>query len=207
MSLIFTFMNCHPDPERSRRGRTCFSLAEPQTPKGVSMKARPKLFLVAASTLAALSLQAQTSITYDPAQFAGLHYRNVGPWRGGRVTTVTGVPTQPNTFYMGTVGGGVWKTTDAGHTWLNTTDGQISVGSMGAVAVADSDPNTVYAGTGSSKIRSNVSHRPRHLQVHRRRQNLALPRPTRRRPDQHGPNQPHQPRRGLRSRARQPLRR
>ena len=95
--------------------------------------------------------------TYAPAQFSGLHYREVGPYRGGRVTTVTGVPSQPLTFYMGTVGGGVWKTTDAGHTWANLTDGQISVGSMGAVEVSQSDPNVIYAGTGSSKIRSNVS--------------------------------------------------
>ncbi|PZN93996.1 MAG: hypothetical protein DCF31_10765 [Alphaproteobacteria bacterium] len=93
----------------------------------------------------------------DPSQWSGLHYRNVGPWRGGRVTTVTGVPSQSDTYYMGTVGGGVWKTTDAGHSWSNTTDGQISVGSMGAVAVADTNPDILYAGTGSSKIRSNVS--------------------------------------------------
>ena len=102
----------------------------------------------------ALSAQAQT---YAPAQFSGLHYREVGPYRGGRVTTVTGVPSQPLTFYMGTVGGGVWKTTDAGHSWHNLTDGQFSVGSMGAVEVSQSDPNVIYAGTGSSKIRSNVS--------------------------------------------------
>jgi photosystem II stability/assembly factor-like uncharacterized protein len=94
---------------------------------------------------------------YGASQWSGLHYREVGPYRGGRVTAVTGVPAQPDTFYMGTVGGGVWKTTDAGSHWVNTTDGQISVGSMGAVAVADSDPNIIYAGTGSSKIRSNVS--------------------------------------------------
>lgn len=94
---------------------------------------------------------------YDAAQWSGLHYRNVGPWRGGRVTTVTGVPSQPNTYYMGTVGGGVWKTTDAGAKWVNLTDGQIPLGPIGAVAVADSNPDIVYAGTGSSKIRSNVS--------------------------------------------------
>ncbi|MBU3078236.1 WD40/YVTN/BNR-like repeat-containing protein [Sphingomonas quercus] len=102
-------------------------------------------------------LAAPIHAAYDKSQWSGLHYRQVGPWRGGRVTTVTGVPTQPFTFYMGTVGGGVWKTTDAGHNWVNTTDGQISVGSMGAVAVADSNPDVIYAGTGSSKIRSNVS--------------------------------------------------
>lgn len=93
----------------------------------------------------------------DPGQWAGLHYRQVGPWRGGRVTAVTGVPSQPDVFYMGTTGGGVWKTSDAGHSWTNTSDGQIGVASMGAVAVADSNPQIVYAGSGSSKIRSNVS--------------------------------------------------
>src|SRR5689334_14979256 len=108
--------------------------------------------LAASSILTAPAIAAPT--LYDPAQWPALHYREVGPWRGGRVTTVTGVPSQPFTFYMGTVGGGVWKTTDAGHNWVNTTDGQISVGSMGAVAVADSNPDVVYAGTGSSKIRS-----------------------------------------------------
>ena len=95
--------------------------------------------------------------TYEPAQWAGLHYRNVGPWRGGRVTAVTGVPSEPYTFYMGTVGGGVWKTTDAGHTWVPMTDGQISVGPVGAVEVSQSNPKVIYAGTGSSKIRSNIS--------------------------------------------------
>lgn len=103
---------------------------------------------------AAFSVQAQT---YDPQLWSGLHYRQVGPWRGGRVTTVTGIPSQPTTFYMGSTGGGVWKTTDAGHSWTNTSDGQIPVGSMGAVAVVESNPDIIYAGTGSSKIRSNVS--------------------------------------------------
>ncbi len=112
--------------------------------------------LAASSALGALSTVADAQ-TYDAAQWSGMRYRHVGPWRGGRVTTVTGVPSQPNTFYMGTVGGGVWKTTDAGQKWVNMTDGQISVGPIGAVAVADSNPDIVYAGTGSSKIRSNVS--------------------------------------------------
>jgi photosystem II stability/assembly factor-like uncharacterized protein len=95
--------------------------------------------------------------TFNAAQWTGLRYRLIGPFRGGRVTAVTGVPTQPNTFYFGSTGGGVWKTTDAGHDWVNVSDGFFSVASMGALAVADSDPNTIYAGTGSSKIRSNVS--------------------------------------------------
>ncbi len=103
------------------------------------------------------SAQAFSQVTYDASQWAGLKYREVGPYRGGRVTTVTGVPSQPLTFYFGGVGAGVWKTTDAGHSWVNLTDGQISVGSIGAVEVSQSDPNVIYVGTGSSKIRSNVS--------------------------------------------------
>src|SRR5258708_23471001 len=95
--------------------------------------------------------------TYNPALWSGMRYRMIGPERGGRVTTVTGVPSQSYTFYMGSTGGGVWKTTDAGHTWANISDGQIPLGSMGAVDVSLSDPNIIYAGTGSSKIRSNVS--------------------------------------------------
>jgi photosystem II stability/assembly factor-like uncharacterized protein len=81
----------------------------------------------------------------------------IGPYRGGRVTAVTGVASQPYTFYMGSTGGGIWKTTNAGHTFVNVSDGFFSVGSIGAVMVAPSDPNIVYVGTGSSKIRSNVS--------------------------------------------------
>src|ERR1051326_1020659 len=110
------------------------------------------------SILLALSiLAAAHAETYNPALWSGMRYRMIGPERGGRVTAVTGVPSQPYTFYMGSTGGGVWKTTDAGHTWINVSDGQIPLGSMGAVEVALSDPNIVYAGTGSSKIRSNVS--------------------------------------------------
>jgi len=95
--------------------------------------------------------------TLDPKLLTGLRYRSLGPARGGRVTTVTGVPSQPFTFYMGSTGGGVWKTVDAGQTWVNVTDGQIGVGSMGAIDVSQSDPNTVYIGTGSDGLRSNVS--------------------------------------------------
>ena len=89
--------------------------------------------------------------------FAGLRYRNVGPARGGRVTTVTGVRQQPLTFYMGSTGGGVWKTINAGQTWFNVSDRFFNVGSMGDLDVADSDPNVVYAGTGSDGYRSNVA--------------------------------------------------
>jgi photosystem II stability/assembly factor-like uncharacterized protein len=97
------------------------------------------------------------AVRYDRSLFDGLKFRMVGPARGGRVTAIAGVPSQPRTFYMGSTGGGIWKTTDAGTTWQNISDGQLPVGSMGALDVALSDPNIIYAGTGSSKIRSNVS--------------------------------------------------
>ncbi len=94
---------------------------------------------------------------YDAALYSGLRYRMIGPLRGGRVTAVTGVASNPQLYYMGSTGGGIWKTTDAGHSWVNISDGQLPVGSMGAIEVSQSNPNIIYAGTGSSKIRSNVS--------------------------------------------------
>ena len=83
-------------------------------------------------------------------------YRNVGPARGGRVTTVTGVPSEPGTFYSGATGGGVWKTTDYGIVWKNVSDGFFSTPSIGAIEVAPTDPNLIYVGTGSDGLRSNV---------------------------------------------------
>ena len=71
--------------------------------------------------------------------YESLEWQFAGPYRGGRSTTVTGITSKPYTFFMGTTGGGVWKTTDAGNTWKNISDGQITVGSIGAVAVAPSD--------------------------------------------------------------------
>ncbi|HXT71484.1 MAG TPA: hypothetical protein VN700_17140 [Vicinamibacterales bacterium] len=93
----------------------------------------------------------------DPLLFRGMKFRLLGPSRGGRVTAVTGVPSQPATFYMGVASGGLFKTTDSGVTWTPISDGKIPVGSMGAIAVADSDPNVIYVGTGSDGVRSNVS--------------------------------------------------
>ena len=83
----------------------------------------------------------------------GLDWREIGPYRGGRVTAVTGVPGQPNVYFMGATGGGVWKTENAGRTWENLSDGWFKVGTIGAVAVAESDPNVIYVGTGESPIR------------------------------------------------------
>jgi photosystem II stability/assembly factor-like uncharacterized protein len=92
----------------------------------------------------------------DPELFSGLEFRFVGPTRGGRSTTVAGIPGEPLTFFQGTTGGGVWKTTDAGETWENISDGFFEVASIGAVEVALSDPNVIYVGTGSAGIRGNV---------------------------------------------------
>jgi photosystem II stability/assembly factor-like uncharacterized protein len=80
--------------------------------------------------------------------FNALKWRNIGPFRGGRSVTACGVPGDILTYYMGTTGGGLWKTEDAGHTWNNISDGYFGTGSVGAVAVAPSDPNIVYCGMG-----------------------------------------------------------
>ena len=89
----------------------------------------------------------------DTARLEGLEWRLVGPYRGGRVTTATGVPGKPNLYYMGATGGGIWKTENAGATWKNISDADFKVGTIGAVAVAESDHNVIYAGTGESPIR------------------------------------------------------
>jgi photosystem II stability/assembly factor-like uncharacterized protein len=88
----------------------------------------------------------------------GLQFRNIGPFRGGRACAVTGVRGQPFTWYFGATGGGVWKTTDGGASWDNVSDKDFKTGSVGSLAVAESDPNVVYAGMGEWTIRGNVSH-------------------------------------------------
>lgn len=92
----------------------------------------------------------------DPKTYGGMKWRLIGPFRGGRALTVTGVPGQPYTYYFGAVGGGVWKTTDGGITWNPLFDKQ-NISSIGAVAVSESDPNVIYVGTGEACIRGNIS--------------------------------------------------
>src|SRR3954469_7492959 len=88
--------------------------------------------------------------------FNGLKWRLIGPFRGGRAVAAAGVPGDPNTFYFGSVGGGVWKTTNAGLTWTPIFDNE-PIASIGAIAVAPSDPKVIYVGTGESDIRSALS--------------------------------------------------
>ena len=95
--------------------------------------------------------------SHDPKKFGALRFRHIGPYRGGRSTAVAGITDQPFTFYMGSTGGGVFKTTDAGTSWTNVSDGFFAAGSIGAISVAESDPNIVYVGTGSACPRGNIS--------------------------------------------------
>lgn len=93
---------------------------------------------------------------FKESLYDGMKWRMVGPHRGGRAGTVSGVANDPNLYYMGTAGGGVWRTTDAGNSWECISDGYFG-GSIGAVTVAESDPNIIYVGEGEQTLRGNVS--------------------------------------------------
>src|SRR5215216_6354938 len=101
---------------------------------------------------------AQQQRGYDQSLMKGLAWRSIGPYRGGRSAAVAGVTSQPNVFYFGATGGGVWKTTDGGINWEAVSDEYFKTGSVGAIGVSESDPNVVYVGMGESPIRGNVSH-------------------------------------------------
>src|SRR5687767_8628191 len=93
----------------------------------------------------------------DTSLFGGLEWRNIGPFRGGRSASVTGVRDKPSLYYFGSTGGGVWRTRDGGQSWANISDGFFG-GSIGAIEVAPSDPNVIYVGGGECTVRGNVSH-------------------------------------------------
>ena len=106
---------------------------------------------------AAFLLTATLAMGVDLNSLKELKYRQIGPFRGGRAVAVAGVTAQPNVYYFGATGGGVWKTTDGGASWQPVTDGQIKTGSVGAIGVSESDPNVVYVGMGEPDIRGNAS--------------------------------------------------
>ncbi|MFI5251358.1 MAG: glycosyl hydrolase [Bacteroidota bacterium] len=97
-----------------------------------------------------------SAMRYDTSFYGKVRWREIGPFRAGRSIAVTGHRDQPNTFYFGATGGGIWKTEDGGNKWINVSDGFLKVGIVGALAVAESDPNVIYAGTGESCIRGNA---------------------------------------------------
>ncbi len=105
-----------------------------------------------------LPTRAQTAIAAKQADpLKNFQFRLIGPFRGGRVGAVEGVATQPNVYYYGSTGGGVWRSADGGANWVNISDGFFKTGSVGAIDVADSDPNVIYVGMGEETIRGNVS--------------------------------------------------
>jgi photosystem II stability/assembly factor-like uncharacterized protein len=128
--------------------------------KFITVKA--SLFILTALSVICLTnaqkkrVSSNTQFEYPEALYSSLEYRLVGPFRGGRSAAVTGVPDEPNLFYFGAAGGGVWKTIDGGRSWENISDGFFG-GSIGAVEVAKSDPNVIYVGGGEKTLRGNVS--------------------------------------------------
>jgi photosystem II stability/assembly factor-like uncharacterized protein len=121
-----------------------------------------KILLVLLCTIVSLSAifaqkkQNEAKGAFDESRYNSMQWRNVGPFRGGRSCAVEGVRNKPNLFYFGATGGGVWKTTDGGRNWSNISDGFFG-GSVGAIAVAESDNNVIYVGGGEQTIRGNIS--------------------------------------------------
>ncbi len=108
-----------------------------------------------AACLVAVAPLAQQRPGPSPEQYSRLHWRTIGP-EGNRFSAAAGIAGDPHTYYVGAASGGIWKTTDGGTNWTPIFDGQL-VQSIGSLAVAPSDPNIVWAGTGEGKIRSHIS--------------------------------------------------
>lgn len=119
---------------------------------------RPCAMLLVAITLAAGSVGSMQVPADLNAFFKPVKWRSIGPFRGGRSVAATGVVGDPKTYYMGTTGGGLWKTVDKGITWKNVSDGFFATGSVGAIAVAESDPNVVFVGMGEHAVRGVMTH-------------------------------------------------
>src|SRR5919202_259040 len=124
-----------------------------------SARKRTAFFAAAACALLVISLGAQdapkTTKPESPKEFKALKYRNIGPAAGGRVARVSGVPGNPLLYYAATASGGVWMSADGGTTWKSVFDEQ-PISSIGSIAIAASDPNVIYVGSGEANIRGNV---------------------------------------------------
>jgi photosystem II stability/assembly factor-like uncharacterized protein len=134
------------------------SVARFRRPRGARLLALA-LFVLGVGTAVAAGAAAAvgaSAAAVDPALLTTLHWRLLGPFRGGRVLAVTGVPGEPEHFYFGSVNGGVWETLDAGRTWQPIFDGQ-PIGTIGAIAVAPSRPRTIYVGSGEADMRSDIA--------------------------------------------------
>ena len=118
-----------------------------------------KLIFLLVICLSAFNLSAQVTKTDNNDRlFKPMKWRSIGPFRGGRSVCGTGVVGDPKTYYMGTTGGGLWKTDDMGISWRNISDGFFKTGTIGAIAVSESDPNVVYVGTGEHAVRGVMTH-------------------------------------------------
>ena len=122
-----------------------------------------KTFLFALLTISLSSFSQNNTIhlhkapPLDPSFYEGLEWRNIGPNRGGRSLGSAGSPGRPNEYYFGATGGGLWKTTDGGNEWKAVTDGQVTSSSVGAVAIAETNPDIVYIGMGEVQLRGSIT--------------------------------------------------
>ena len=129
-----------------------------------TLRGLPVVLCLLVSTVSLLAAEKASEKKEAPAAatigkaYEGMEFRNIGPFRGGRVTAVAGVRGHPLVYYFGGTGGGVWKTVDGASNWMAMSDKDFKTGSVGAIGVAESDPNVIYAGMGESPIRGNVSH-------------------------------------------------
>jgi len=120
------------------------------------VEAQKKKSLTNSTTVNTSQPTVKAALVYDTALFSSIQWRSIGPYRGGRSCAVAGIPGKSNIYYFGSTGGGVWKTINSGNTWKNVSDGYFG-GSIGAIAVSESDPNVIYAGGGEETVRGNTS--------------------------------------------------
>ena len=124
---------------------------------GLLVAIAPALHAQARGAASSQVAPAQAIPAFDTTLFNATRWRSVGPWRGGRANAIAGIPSQPLTYFAGYTGGGVWRTDDAGLSWRNVSDGFFKTGTIGAIAIAPSDPNVIYVGSGEHAIRGQSS--------------------------------------------------